>query len=109
MIKKIGQKLKTLRLKHCISQKVIANELGISIALYSKIETGLSDISFNKTQQIADFYGIYLIDVLRIGENEIQYPDYKQLLEDMSVKFGEQQKKMILLHEIIRGIQKNIA
>jgi len=104
MIKKIGQKLRALRVKNCISQKVIAQELGVSVALYSKIETGLSDISFNKTQQIADFYGVYLIDILRIGENEIQYPDYKQLLEELTIKFGEQQKKIILLHETIRGL-----
>jgi len=102
----LGQKLKALRLTHCLSQKIIADELGISVPAYSKIETGQTDISFNKVQEIAIFFNISIIDLLKIGEKESrneQYPDIKRQLDDLMERYNEQQKKMIQLYEIIRN------
>jgi len=101
----IGQKLKALRLTHCLSQKIIADQLGISVPAYSKIETGLIDISFSKVQQIAAIFNVSILDVLKIGEKEgknEQYPDLKRQLDELMEKYNEQQKKMIQLYEIIR-------
>jgi transcriptional regulator with XRE-family HTH domain len=106
MTQNIGNKLKALRLTHCLSQKIIADQLGISVPAYSKIETGLTDISFSKVKQIADIYGVTLIDLLKIGEKESrneQYPDLKRQLDELTLKYNEQQKKMIQLYEIIRN------
>jgi len=105
MTQNIGNKLKALRLTHCLSQKVIADQLGISVPAYSKIESGLTDISFAKVQQIADIYKVSLIELLKIGEKDAkneQYPEIKRQLDELTLKFNEQQKKMIQLYEIIR-------
>ncbi|MCX2481817.1 helix-turn-helix transcriptional regulator [Pedobacter sp. MC2016-15] len=109
MTQNIGTKLKALRLTHCLSQKVIADQLGISVPAYSKIETGLTDIYFSKLEQIADIYSVSVIDLLKIGERDAkneQYPDIKRQLDELTTKYNEQQKKMIQLHEIIRN-QRN--
>lgn len=106
MIQNIGHKLKALRLTHCISQKIVADQLGISVPAYSKIETGLVDISFSKVQQVADIYKVSVIDLLKIGESDSkdeQYPNVKKQLDEMTEKFNDQQKKMIELYEIIRA------
>lgn len=106
MIQNIGHKLKALRLTHCISQKIIADQLGISVPAYSKIETGLTDISFSKVQQIADIYSVSIIDLLKIGEKDSkdeQYPNLKKQLDDLTEKYNDQQKKMIQLYEVIRN------
>jgi transcriptional regulator with XRE-family HTH domain len=106
MTQNIGNKLKALRLTHCLSQKIIADQLGISVPAYSKIETGLTDISFSKVQQIADIYSVSVVDLLKIGEKDSrneQYPDLKRQLDELTLKYNEQQKKMIQLYEIIRN------
>jgi len=106
MTQNIGNKLKALRLTHCLSQKIIADQLGISVPAYSKIETGLSDLSFTKVQQIADIYSVSVIDLLKIGEKDSkneQYPDLKRQLDELTSQYNEQQKKMIQLYEIIRN------
>ncbi|MBB6502388.1 helix-turn-helix domain-containing protein [Pedobacter cryoconitis] len=105
MIQNIGKKLRAIRSTHCISQKIVADQLGISVTAYSKIETGITDVSFNKVQQIADIYGVSMVDLLRIGEKnskDEQYPDLKKQLDDLNTRYNDQQKKMIELYEIIR-------
>ena len=102
----IGQKLKALRLTHCLSQKIVADHLGISVPAYSKIETGLTDIAFSKVEQIANIYNISVIEMLRIGEKDgknDQYPDIKMQLADLQEMYNEQQKRIIKLYEIIRN------
>lgn len=112
MIQNIGHKLKALRLTHCISQKIIADQLGISVPAYSKIETGLTDISFSKVQQIADIYSVSIIDLLKIGEKDSkdeQYPNLKKQLDELTEKYNDQQKKMIQLYEVIRNQKTEAA
>jgi transcriptional regulator with XRE-family HTH domain len=109
MNQNIGNKLKALRLTHCLSQKIIADQLGISVPAYSKIETGLTDISLTKLQQIADIYKVSLIILLKIGEKDSkneQYPEVKRQLDELTTKYNEQQKKMIQLYEILRNQEK---
>jgi len=106
MNQNIGHKLKALRLTHCVSQKFIADHIGISVPAYSKIETGLTDITFSKVQEIAGIFKVSMVDLLRIGESaggNHQYPDLKKQLDEVMLRFNEQQKKMIELHEIIRS------
>lgn len=106
MTQHIGNKLKALRLTHCLSQKIIADQLNISVPAYSKIETGQTDISFAKVQQIADMYNVTVIELLKIGESvskNDQYPDIKRQLDELTEKYNEQQKKLIQLYEIIRN------
>ena len=101
----IGFKLKALRVTHSVSQKVVADHLGVSVPAYSKIETGLSDINYEKITQIAQLYGISIVDLIKIGEpsvKEHQYPNLKKQLDELNAKYNEQQKKMIELYEIIR-------
>lgn len=109
MTKNVGQKLKVLRQTQCTSQKFLADKLGISVPAYSKIETGQADISFSKLVQIADIYGISIIDLLKIGEkngNEEEYPDLKRQLDDLSMAYNNQQKKIIELYEVIRSSKR---
>lgn len=104
----IGNKLKAIRVTHSVSQKVVADRLGMSVPAYSKIENGLSDISFSRVKLVADFFEISLLDLLKIGENssnEHQYPDLRNRLRELTNDYNDQQKKMIELYETIRNQQ----
>lgn len=107
----IGHKLKALRMTHSASQKVVADHLGMSVPAYSKIETGLTDISFSRVKLVADFFQISMVDLLKIGENyakDEQYPDLKNQLTELTLKYNDQQKKMIELYETIRSQKAQI-
>ena len=102
----IGHKLKALRTTHSVSQKVVADILGMSVPAYSKIETGLSDISFSRVKLVADFFQISMVDLLKIGESTLkdeQYPDLRNRLTELTNQYNDQQKKMIELYETIRS------
>jgi len=58
----IGKNIKRLRQKANWNQRQAAERLGISIAAYSKIETGITEINISRLKQIADLFGVdYMI------------------------------------------------
>ena len=111
-MEQIGPKLKALRLTHSVSQKTIADQLGMSVPAYAKIEAGLTDVYFSKIEQIAEIYNISLLDLLKIGEKNsvnMQYPIVKKQLDELMEKYNEQQKKMIQLYEVIHEKRNQFA
>ena len=59
MIYNIKRKLKIIRNKNCFSQKDVAARLGITVLAYAKMETGVSDLTIKKLQNIM-MYIIFL-------------------------------------------------
>ncbi|MBE6950418.1 MAG: helix-turn-helix transcriptional regulator [Ruminococcaceae bacterium] len=80
-----SEKIKELRLKNALTQKQIAQELGISQGNYSGLENGKNDPSLSTLQALSDYYG-ELIDSLvqpfRIVEDadEISLAEEERLL-----------------------------
>lgn len=60
---KIGEKLRTLRELHGIKQEDIAQRLGISQNTYSKLETGETDLTMSRLEEIAKIYNIKPLDL----------------------------------------------
>jgi transcriptional regulator with XRE-family HTH domain len=53
-------RIRALREKAGISQRQVAESLGISQAAYSRLETGEVEVSLNKLFVLAEMYGLTL-------------------------------------------------
>ncbi|MBB6501165.1 helix-turn-helix domain-containing protein [Pedobacter cryoconitis] len=105
MTQTIGMKLRMLRKKYSINQEIMASKLGISVTVYSRMERGVTDISFKKMQRVANIYNISMIDLLNFGEQAERnnpYSEWEKQLAELNDEYNKQQKKMIQLYEIIR-------
>lgn len=56
MTKEVGGRLKSLRKKHKIRQRQLADFLGISQSLYAKIEMGERNLKLTLMQRLCDVY-----------------------------------------------------
>jgi transcriptional regulator with XRE-family HTH domain len=64
-MKRIGEKLKALRLRHSLTTRQLANELQTSQAQISRIESGLRQPSGDLVVKISNFFNIPLDKLMR--------------------------------------------
>jgi transcriptional regulator with XRE-family HTH domain len=55
---KVAERIRIARLSKGLSQQNVADELGITVAAYSNIERGVTDISVTRAFQIADVLSV---------------------------------------------------
>jgi transcriptional regulator with XRE-family HTH domain len=65
---KINDILRLLRLEKKLSQQNVADDLGLSLTGYAKIERGITDIPFSRLQCIASYYKMEVVDLLMYGK-----------------------------------------
>ncbi|MGV7108065.1 helix-turn-helix domain-containing protein [Flavobacterium sp. U410] len=92
MIEHPELKLKRIRELKNLSQEHIANQLGLSIRAYSKIETGETQLTINRLNEISRILGISAFEILgfdnrhifninsSIGNNGYNYIAYSEKL-----------------------------
>jgi transcriptional regulator with XRE-family HTH domain len=82
--KLIAERIRLHRLSKSLSQQNIADELQITVAAYSKIERGITDVSVSRVYKIADILGIDPIEILVgssggiVNDSAIENPFYTQ-------------------------------
>jgi transcriptional regulator with XRE-family HTH domain len=64
-------KIKQIRELKNITQEHVANELGLSIRAYSKIETGETQLTINRLNEISRILGIDPIEVLGFDDKKV--------------------------------------
>ncbi len=109
----VGKNIRAVRHQHNWSQEDVANQLGISIPAFSKIETGITDINLSRLQQIAEIFGISLVQLLSFGESREEYKSshlqaIRKKLEESEEEVVELQRKVISLYEQLH-YKNNIA
>jgi transcriptional regulator with XRE-family HTH domain len=67
----IGSKIKHLRELRNLTQSYVAEQLSLSLSGYSKIESGQTDVSFSKIQQIAEILKTDLSTILNFDPKNI--------------------------------------
>lgn len=75
---KIGDKLRTLRDLHGIKQEDIAQRLGISQNTYSKLETGETDLTISRLEEIAKIYNLKPMDLFNFDPKYIIHQMHNQ-------------------------------
>ena len=90
----IGKRIQATRIENKISQKQMAEYLGISINYISHLENGKVNIELQNFVKICDFLNISIYDVLNEkNENIINYMD-KELYE-LIIKCNMEKQKLI--------------
>lgn len=109
--KAVGKSIRAVRHQYSWSQEDVANKLGISIPAFSKIETGITDINLSRLQQVADIFGLSLVQLLTFEEGQEEYQsvylhDAQKKLTDCESQIVELQRKVISLYEELRSKSK---
>ena len=68
-LNKIGDRIRVCRVEKKLSQENLANEIGISITAYYKIERGLTNVSIGRLEQIATCLDVPLTRLLHTSED----------------------------------------
>ena len=64
-------KIKQIRELKNVSQEFVANQLGLSIRAYSKIETGETQLTINRLNEISKALGVDPIEVLGFDDQMV--------------------------------------
>ncbi|MDR2448795.1 MAG: helix-turn-helix transcriptional regulator [Prevotellaceae bacterium] len=70
-LNKIGDRIRVCRVERKLSQENVANEIGISITAYSKIERGLTNVSIGRLEQIATCLNVPLARLMHSSAEDI--------------------------------------
>jgi transcriptional regulator with XRE-family HTH domain len=90
---KIADKIRLARLAKNLSQQNMADELNITVAAYSNIERGVTDISVTRLYQIAGILDLLIEDLLH---SEISVAEEVNHLANYSVNNYSQQLYMLI-------------
>lgn len=79
MKEEVAEKIRLTRLAKNLSQQNVADEIGLTVAAYSNIERGITDISITRLFQIAEVLKVNPFSFLRNGNeyliNEVNKPN----------------------------------
>ena len=90
----IGKRIQATRMENKISQKEMADFLGISMNYISRLENGKTKVELKTFMKICDFLNISIYDVLNEkSDNIIRYMD-KELYE-LIVKCNLEKQRLI--------------
>jgi transcriptional regulator with XRE-family HTH domain len=103
----VGQNIRTLRLKYGWSLRDAARRLEISTSALSKIETGVTDVNLSRLEQIADIFGINLVQLWELDfedatARETNLSIAKKKVSELELEIAAFQRKVILLYEKLR-------
>jgi transcriptional regulator with XRE-family HTH domain len=104
VIKTVGQNIRDLRVRSGWSLRLAAKKLNISTSALSKIETGVTDVNLSRLEQIAQVYGVKLIQLwlpnFEYTELEaIKLDQAKEKVNSLETEIKAFQRKVILLYE----------
>lgn len=116
MINQPEVKLKQLRELKNYTQEYMAQQLGLSIRAYSKIETGETQLTINRLNEISSILGIDPIEALgfdhqnifnnygsqegNIGINHINIPD--KLIEQYEKRIEQLESEVMFLRVLVK-------
>jgi transcriptional regulator with XRE-family HTH domain len=93
-IKELSNNIRKIRVLHGLTQENVANDLGISLVAYGKIEQGKTDISYSRLNQIADYFqietlmlfqGVEMSNVVSDSQNyQLKNPDIRRLEKEIA-------------------------
>ena len=115
MIQQPEIKLKQLRELKNFTQEYVAQQLGLSTRAYSKIETGETQLTINRLNEISTILGVDPIEALgfdhqnifnnctqegNIGINHINLPD--KLIEQYEKRIEQLESEVLFLRALVK-------
>jgi len=103
----VGKRLRSIRMSKQLSQEAVANDLGLSLTGYANIESGKTNVPFNRLVEITNYFNVTIhhffnseSTILTAEENEPVYST--KIIENL-------QKEIAYLKQIILEKDKIIA
>ena len=114
MKEKLAERIRMTRLMKSLSQQNMADELGITVASYSNIERGVTELTVVRLDAIAKILGVSLQSLLNFEEIKIildpkvDYPENvtNQQLSEIINKLNQQQKEIEKLTSELNKLKK---
>lgn len=105
--------LKHLRESRGLTLVTVANEIGLSASMISKLENGKITITPNTAKKINKFYNINIVPktakcYLEDGVNVLREPHYKKLNKNLMVQVKELEIENAFLKNVIERIMAEI-
>jgi len=107
MKEKIADRIRIFRLSKNYSQQNMADELGITVAAYSNIERGVTDITVTRLFQIAEILEISALRFLR-DEGPYIMTDDEKLYNPVDRPSGEIVQVIRQLQQQLYDLQKEV-
>lgn len=95
---KIEEKIREIRLQKGVSQKTIADELGVDVAVVSNIEKGKREIKFSEVEKISKLFGMSLVDFVAYPQKyiEVTNEDKESVEAMLQIKLTKDKKEQVL-------------
>ncbi len=98
----ILEKIKALRLQKRLSQLDVAEALAISQSAYAQLESGKTEITLTRVEQLAKLFGMTAIELLQYGEEKPQIVDNEKV-KVLENRIKELEKDLVLLKDYYLG------
>ncbi|MBI5219277.1 MAG: helix-turn-helix transcriptional regulator [Bacteroidia bacterium] len=112
--KELGKRIRLLRQAKSLSQENVAGDLGLSLTGYANLETGKTNIPFDRLCQVAAYFKVELSFLLEKKKNyKIPEPDNANAVSESSqnyraIESDALKKEVLYLKEIIKEKDKII-
>lgn len=114
MKEKLAERIRMTRLMKSLSQQNMADELGITVASYSNIERGVTELTVVRLDSIAKILGVSLLSLINfeeikiIQDPKVDYPENvtHQQLSEIINKLNQQQKEIEKLTSELNKLKK---
>ena len=107
MKERVAEKIRILRLSKNLSQQNIADELNLTVAAYSNIERGVSDINLARLSDIARILDTTPIELL--SENLVVREPNLQYQNNINQQLLLMMKQLELFQHQLDSLQQEIA
>ncbi|MBS1599716.1 MAG: helix-turn-helix transcriptional regulator [Bacteroidetes bacterium] len=81
-----GQNIKTIRELKNLTQDYVATQLNMSVPNYSNIETGKTDVTLTRLQQIAKVLQIDYRQILNLNPSQLLNEDHKLYTSNVELR-----------------------
>lgn len=92
----IGQKIKLLRKFKNWSQQEVCNRLKISVPAYSKIEAGITTLTYSRLQQLVDVFETTMSDLTTL-KAEDAHSSQSKLVTELRLKIATSEAQIAKL------------
>lgn len=96
---KAGENIKTLREIKNLTQDYVASQLSMSIANYSNIESGKTDVTLTRLQQIAKVLEIDYRQILNLDKDQLFNKPYFKQINTLSADYRDELIKQLQIKD----------
>lgn len=111
---KLGEKIRLARVTKGLSQQNIADELGLTVASYSNIERGVTDITVTRLYEISNVLGVSISEFIpelsttMANETPGDYTvHWKSKIELLEIQMEKHEREIVELKQIVRTLTSN--